>query len=361
MEIREYGHLIKPLNIGLMNWDDAAKTAGQPAALAIGPGNASREIRLNGRDHLEGLNLNLSWGIHQELGDWHAGLDPHVHPYPECLMFVGLDTANVNYLGAEIDCCLGSEQETYAFNEPTVIVIPAGLPHGPITTKRMYSPKGFGFWAIELNRVSEITWMGSGISGLSAKQRKAAPENMKFATAKDILRNKSTRETGKYTHLVKSLRSGLLIERGKINPSRLTPDQMARQEKSQKTGEMPGPGFPDHLTWMCGKDLEGTNANIIWGFCSHTGLWRRGAGAHVHPADEVLVYLGVDPDDMDYLGAEIEIDMGKEHERHFIDKPSVAVCPAGIPHTPLVTRWIDKPFAFLAVSLSGEHETESFG
>ena len=34
------------------------------------------------------------------------------------------------------------------------------------------------------------------------------------------------------------------------------------------------------------------------------------------------------------------------------------VCPAGPPHAPLVTRWVDKPFAFFAVTLSGGHETE---
>ena len=162
MATGKYEHLIKPLSIGAMNWEEKQ---GQPGASVIGPGNAKKEVWLNGRDHLEGLNLNFSWGVHNRLGDWHAGLDPHVHPYPECLFFVGLDTANVNYLGAEIECCLGEEQETYTFNEPTVIVIPAGLPHGPITTKRLFSPRGFGFFAADLNAAFEITWLGGEKSG----------------------------------------------------------------------------------------------------------------------------------------------------------------------------------------------------
>jgi hypothetical protein len=344
MAIKKYEHLIKPLSIGLTNWDDGA--------LMIGPGNASREIRLNGRDHLEGLNLNFSWGVHTALGDWHAGLDPHIHPYPECLLFVGLDTANVNYLGAEVDCCLGTEQETCTFNEPTAIVIPAGLPHGPITTKRMYSPRGFGFWAIELNSVSEITWLGEGVSNISTEQRKAAPKGLNSAAAEKSQRNKPTQATGKYAHLVKSLKSGLIIERGKYS--------RAMEERNQNTGEKPGPGNADHLTWMCGNDLEGLNASFFWGFCSQPGIWRRGVGAHVHPTDEVLVYVGTDPDDIDYLGAEIEIDMGQEHERHLINKPSVVICRAGMPHLPQVTRWVDRPFAFFAMNLSGEHETKSF-
>jgi hypothetical protein len=313
MATQKYEHLIKPLSFAAINWDEV------PGATAIGPGNASREIRVNGRDHLEGMDLNFSWGVHKGIGDWHAGMDPHVHPYPECLMFVGLDTANINYLGAEIDCCLGTEQETYTFNEPTAIIIPAGLPHGPIATKRMYSPKGFGFWAVELNAVSEITWFGEGSSG------------------------NPTQATGKYAHLVKSLKSSVLIERGK-----------------SKTGQKPGPGNADHMTWMSGKDLEDLNVNIFWGFCSQPGIWRREAGSQTHPSDEVLVYVGMDPNNMDYLGAEIEIDLGEEHERHLISKPSVVICPAGMPHLPQVTRWVDKPFAFFAINLSGERETKSF-
>jgi hypothetical protein len=352
MAVSKYEYLIKPLSAGVMDW--------HPGTLAIGPGNARREIRLNGRDHLEGINLNFSWGVHTDLGDWHAGMDPHIHPYPECLLFVGLDTANVNYLGAEIDCCLGPEMETYTFNEPTAIVVPAGLPHGPITTKRMYSPRGFGFWAVELNKVSEITWLGERVADLSADQRRAVPSGMNFAAAGKVLRNGPVPPTGKYAHLVKPLKSCLLIERGKYNPSRLTPEKPAElEEKARQTGETQGPGNANHLVSMTGKDLEGMDASIFWGFCSQPGIWRRGAGAHVHPMDEVLVYLGVDPE-IEYLGAEIELDMGQEHERHFFNRPSVVICPAGTPHLPQVTRWVDKPFAFFAVCLSGEHKTKAF-
>jgi hypothetical protein len=224
----------------------------------------------------------------------------------------------------------------------------------------MYSPRGFGFWAVELNAVTEMTWLGAGVSGLSAAQLKNAPEGMKFAGDEEILRSKPVEATGKYAHLVKPLKEFLLIERRKLNPSRLASIQPARKKEPDREGEKPGPGSADHLVWMCGRDLEGLNANILWGFCSRPGLGRRGVGAHVHPVDEVLVYLGTDPENPDSLGAEMEVDLGREHERHMIDKPSALVCPAGTPHMPMVTRWVDRPFAFFAVSLSGEHEVEIF-
>jgi hypothetical protein len=354
METGTYGHCIKPLSMGAISGDALSKS---PMA---GPGMADRMIFMRGRDHLEGVNLNLAWGLQTKTGSWHGNLDPHAHSSPECLLFVGLDTASVKYLGAEITCCLGPEQEAYTFNEPTLVILPPGLPHGPIATDRVYSPRGFGCWSVTIGSEQEITWMGEGVAGLPEAQRKAAPEGMTFAPPEKILKGKPSKATGEYAHLVKPLKSFLLIERGKLNAARLSPEQAARQEEGLRAGEKPGPGNADHLVWLSGRDLEGLNANIAWGFASRPGIWRRGTGAHTHPVDEILVYAGMYPDNPENLGAEIEVDLGKEHERHRIDKPSAIVCPAGMPHMPAVTRYVDRPFAFFAVCLSGEHETEHF-
>lgn len=353
MESEKYAHLIKHLDI------ETATGTGPGGIPAMGSGNAGKMFRLQGQDGLEGMHLSLAWGVHTECGDWHGGLDPHVHSSPECLLFVGLDTASIRYLGAEVSLCLGPEQETYRFNEPTAVIIPPGLPHGPITTERMYSPRGFGCWSVNLHSESEITWLGKNVSGLTAEQRKAAPTGMQFASEGKLLQDSPSDATGKYAHLVKPLKSYLLVERRKINPDRLEQIQPAGQEESSRDTGKPGPGSADHMVWLTGKDLEGLNATIAWGLCSRPGIARRGAGAHVHPVDEVLVYLSMDPHNSENLGAEIEVDLGEEHERHLIDKSTAIVCSAGIPHMPSVTRWVDRPYAFFAVCLSGEHEAET--
>jgi hypothetical protein len=329
MATREYAHFIKPLSIGEINWD---KQEPSPTdALVMGHGNAKREVWLNGRDHLEGLNVNVSWGVHNTLGAWHTGCKSHTHSYPEYLFFVGLDTANINYLGAEIEFCLGGEQEPYTFNDPTVVMIPADMPHGPITTKRLFSPKGFGFFAVALNPAFDITWV---------EDKKQSAEPLPW--------------TGKYASQIQSLKSGQAIERRKLNPSQMLPGQSIRNEEMQRqTGYILGPGNADHLTWTHGKDIEGLKANIAWGFFSRPGIWHRNIGAHSHSVEEVMIFLGTDPNHADCLGAEIEIDLGKEHERYIIDKPSAVVCPAHFPHTPIVTRWADKPFALIMINLAG--------
>jgi hypothetical protein len=330
MAAGKHDRLIKPLAIGLIDWKEKEKSRQEKSVL--GPGSAVKEIWLNGPNHLEGMNLSFSWGVHNTLGDWHADAKSHTHSYPECLFFVGLDTANINYLGAEIECSLGNDHRSYAFNEPTVLVIPAGCPHGPISTKRVYSPRGFGFFSVALSPTFDITWVDKN----SANSEPNA--SIEEKTAPRML----------------SLKSGVITERKKVNPARFTQEQLAHREELEKTGFKPGPGNADHMTWMNGKDLGDLKVNVSWGFCSQPGIWQRGFSAHAHPDNEVLIFLGTDPNNSDSLGAEIEIDLGEEHERHIVDKPSAILCPAGMAHAPIVTRWVDKPFAFILINLADE-------
>jgi hypothetical protein len=220
---------------------------------------------------------------------------------------------------------MGEEQETYSFTEPTALIIPAGVPHGPLNTKRIYSPKGYGCVTAMLSGSSKPQWLNDS---------HPAPSK------------------GKYARLFKPLKDGIVTERGKFNAARFA--KMPKARPAAPEGFMLGPGNADHLAWFFGKELGGLEVNMDWGFFSKPGLWHRGVGAHTHPVDEVLCFIGVDPADMNYLGAEIEIDLGKEHERYIIDKPSAVVIPAGTPHCPIVTRWVDRPFAFFSINLAGQ-------
>ncbi len=355
MPDKKYGHLIKPLSTGKIEIP-------QGEGFSYGPGNADKIVWLSGRDHLEGLEINFTWGFYSGTGDWHTGQDPHVHPYPECLVFVGLDSANLNYLGAEIEIYMGKEQEVYTFDEPSVVIIPAGFPHCPLITRRVFSPKGFGFFLASLGANPETTWMGDGASEEAMKKmaEKAEKQGIKLPmnsrVAKKKIKKNPTKATGKYAHLIKPLNSGTLIKRGDFIRERFTPEELKRYDEMIEGGEFPGPGNADHLTWITGRELEDLNMNFTWGFYSRPGIWHRGIGAHEHPDSEILVFAGIDPGNIDYLGAQIEIEIGEEHERHIIDKPSAVIFPAGLAHNPIVTRWVDRPYAAYRLGLSGEYQ-----
>jgi hypothetical protein len=63
-----------------------------------------------------------------------------VHPYDEVLVFAGIDTSDIFKLGAEVSIEFGEESEEYTFNEPVMVVVPKGTPHGPIKVKKLDAP-----------------------------------------------------------------------------------------------------------------------------------------------------------------------------------------------------------------------------
>jgi len=292
---KRYAHLVKRLEV------------------RQGPGGAlpSQLIWLDSKS-LEGVELNFGGGDHLGTGYWHTWAGSHTHPYDEVLLFLGLDLNDITSLGAEVAMELGPEQEEHIINESCVVVVPKGMPHGPFTTLSLERP--FRGCHILLGPEYKVEWQ---------PREKKPPKT-----------------TGdKYGHLIKPLR-------GRV----ISPADMGI-----------GPGNAYQLVWFFGKDLEGLSVNFTWGFYKGCGIWHRERGkslAHVHPFDEILIFLGSEPGDLSYLGAEIEIDMGPEHERYVFSEPTVIICPKGLPHTPVITRWVDRPFTCFVICLSSEYKAE---
>jgi hypothetical protein len=120
-----YAHLMKPLLI--------QKT---PTGLYPEPW-----IWMEGKD-MEGFNANFSYGFIKKPTTLHPIKGALVHPYDECLVFAGTDNTDITYLGAEISVELGEEREEHVFNVPSVIIVPKGMPHGPVTVKKVDKPIG---------------------------------------------------------------------------------------------------------------------------------------------------------------------------------------------------------------------------
>jgi hypothetical protein len=278
----KYGHLVKKVPIN----------KGEPEGA-----NARELIWLVGKD-LEGLNLHFALGRYEGTGIWHPWAGPHVHPFGECLLCFGHDTDDPGYFGAELELALGEEQEKHTFNTPSVVVLPAGLPHCPLVTKRVDKPFAHGH--VILGPDNEVDWW--------PKESKPKPTS-----------------GSKYSQLIKPLNV---------------------QKVSAGTNE---------LDWMTGDQLEGLNLNLAVGLCTGTG--QIGRGAQSHPNDECLFFFGHDPKKLGYLGAEIEIALGEEKEKHTFNLPTVVIVPRGLPHFPLVVKKVDKPFGFIFYNLGPRHDT----
>lgn len=65
--------------------------------------------------------------------------EPHQHKFTEFLMFYGSDAKNIKDFGGEIEFSIGKgkDAETYVITSPTVLYLPAGVPHGPLRFKKI--------------------------------------------------------------------------------------------------------------------------------------------------------------------------------------------------------------------------------
>jgi hypothetical protein len=103
-----------------------------------------------------------------------------------------------------------------------------------------------------------------------------------------------------------------------------------------------------------GDILGGMSLNVIYACAYKTGITGLSTKPHVHEYDEAVYFIGSDPYYLDELGAEVEVSIGKEEEKHVFDKPSVLIAPKGLYHCPIVTKSIEKPYVCMAVSLTGK-------
>jgi len=307
MVTKEYAHLIKP-----------AAVKDPPEGLYAEP-----RIWMEARD-MEGFNTQFSYGFVKKPGAFHPLEGSVVHPYDEILVFEGTDISSILRLGAEISVELGEEREEHTFNEPSCVLIPKGMPHGPVTVKKLDRPI-----------VHYTIALGDDYKAEAVKKT-----------------GKATMGT-KYSRYVKKMVTAIdpTVDTAQVG----IPSVIGRDGVMRPAASGVGPGNGDQIVWLYGKDLEGFDVNFTWGFYSQCGKWHRGGEAHYHPEAEILCFLGLDPDNLDFLGAELELGMGKDYERHIFNMPTIAICPAAFPHLPLITRWVDKPYGFIVVCLSGEH------
>ena len=65
---------------------------------------------------------------------------PHSHPFDEFLCFMGSNLENIFDFDATIELSMGEEEELYLIEQATVVHIPAGFIHTPLTFKRVDKP-----------------------------------------------------------------------------------------------------------------------------------------------------------------------------------------------------------------------------
>ncbi len=306
---KEYANLVKPMLI-----------QDPPKGLY-----AEKCIWMEAKD-LEGFNAHFSFRFFKApTGPFHPLEGAIVHPFDELMVFeTAGNTKDILHFDAEISVELGEEREEHVFKEPSVVLIPKGMPHGSFKIRKIKKP---------------IVHYSIGLGPAYS----ASPANWASAPSKGNKYNKWIKR------MITTVTPPSKDAEGRMS-NVIGKDGIMRPAKFGV-----GPGNGDEIVWLYGPDLENFNINFTWGLYSQCGKWHRGGEIHYHPEAEILCFVGLDPDKLDYLGAELELGMGNDAERHVFNKPTVAICPGGFPHLPLITRWVDKPYGFFVACLSGEH------
>ena len=121
--------------------------------------------------------------------------------------------------------------------------------------------------------------------------------------------------------------------------------------------------------YMEANDLDDIEVNFVVGVYELMGLWapKRGykdtidrgwepkPNAHAHAFDELLFFFGYGEDGLSNLGAELNLSIGKEWEQHIICEPSIVALPKMLPHCPIYTEKLERPFAHMHIALSTDH------
>ena len=285
----KYGELIKKLSF-----------------INEGPGGYRQGVKM-GKD-FHGQDIHIQYGTF-----WAAGrmgqdtYEPHVHDYDQVLLWMGADADNLLELGAEAEICLGKESERHIITSPTAVSIPRGLPHLPATTIRMDRRHIFMvFSCVPEYKATPVTTdkAPSEIAGWQSKYKNRifrVPFKRKGAWS--------------YGPLNPDDAGGVIAS---INPKDMGFDFHFNYESIRKAPYRFGP-VPDR--------------------------------PHTHDYDEILLFMGADCNDLGELGAECEISLGKEMERHTVTTPTVVALPKGVPHCPLAVNKLHKPFVFWDISL----------
>lgn len=101
------------------------------------------------------------------------------------------------------------------------------------------------------------------------------------------------------------------------------------------------------------KDWGGIKHRINWKYISQPVLMVK--EPHSHDFDEFLCFLGCDPLNALDFGAEVELSLGKEGEKHIIDAATVVCIPKELIHCPLNFTKISKPILFCNIYLAPEY------
>lgn len=120
-----------------------------------------------------------------------------------------------------------------------------------------------------------------------------------------------------------------------------------------------GPGLYRQMAEVSGE-AYGLDFHVRYGtYLAGGQMGMKSYGQHKHNFNQVNFWLGTDTDNIGDLGAEVELCIGEEWEKHMITTSTAVAIPEGLPHYPAKINTIDRRFIYVEVSCSREYSEEA--
>ena len=109
--------------------------------------------------------------------------------------------------------------------------------------------------------------------------------------------------------------------------------------------------YAKRLLWMDTNNVPGAfQMNLSWYMNASECRPLYHHEEHKHDFDELIGFIGSNPEDPYDLGAEIEVGVGGE--LHRLTKSSMIFLPAGLPHLPLSIIELHRPVLHFSISMN---------
>jgi hypothetical protein len=247
-------------------------------------------------------NYYIEFGWIYDIPEPNPHIHEHAHKFDEIVLHVGGDPENPEDLGGEIEFYVGGQSLT--FTTTTGVFIPAGVPHGPLTWKKVTRPHIEMAIMLGTGNVKE-GWAESGIK----KAKDKLPEKTDDVDYEKYLVRKPIYEAG----------------RGLKKRQSPTMTLMSR-------AQVPEADYYIELGWI--YDIPEPNPHIH---------------EHVHRYDEIVLHWGGDPENPLDLGGEIEFCVGGDPLT--FNTTTGLWLPKGVKHGPLTWKKFQGPHIEMAFML----------
>ena len=116
------------------------------------------------------------------------------------------------------------------------------------------------------------------------------------------------------------------------------------------TGNREGKGFTNPaLSYLNNELVPGCNVYIDYRWFYQTPEPNSLIPKHAHDFDEIVLHIGSDPENPEYLGGELEVEV--ENEILKFNRTSALYLPKGTKHGPFTWKKVEKPHIQIAIIL----------